>query len=141
MLVASVPLKLPKVLSYFLLACLPVELLGGLFVHLSYFVVMTTLAMFSELPLSEPNTNDVEDVSPLLECVVDELSMCKPSISLDLRPFGHQSPSASLLRRWVPFWSPFLSPVVVACPVFFRFLVPMISSPLLLFVDKGNGFP
>ena len=80
-------------------------------------VAMTTLALLSELLLSELDSDDVEDVPPLLELVVDELSVSDLFDSLDVRHSGRQSSSASLAGRCVPYLSPPSSPVVVACPV------------------------
>ena len=59
-------------------------------------VATTTLAMLPELPLSELDSDDVEDVPPLLELFVDELSVSDPCDSSDLRRSGRQSSSASL---------------------------------------------
>ena len=80
-------------------------------------VATTTLALLSELLLSELDSDDVEDVPPLLELVVDELSVSDPSDSSDARRSGRQSSSASLVGRCVPYLSPPSSPVVVACPM------------------------
>ena len=71
----------------------------GCLVVLSYTfvcpVAMTALAMLSELPLSELDSDDVEDIPPLLELVSDELS---PPDSSDLQHSGRQSSSR---LRWL----------------------------------------
>ena len=67
-----------------------------------------TLALLSELLPSELYSDDVEDVPPLLELVVDELSVSEPSDSSDARSSGRQSSSASLVVRCVPYLSPLL---------------------------------
>ena len=71
----------------------------GLAVFLHTFfrpVVTTTLVLLPKLLLSELDSDDVEDVPPLLEMVVDELSVWDPSDSSDLRRSRRQSLSASL---------------------------------------------
>ena len=102
-----------------LFTCLPCPR-GCLVVFLYTFlcpVATTTLAVLSELLLSELDSDDVEDVPPLLELVVDELSVSEPSESSDARRSGRQSSSASLVGGCVPYLSPPSSPVVVACPM------------------------
>ena len=102
-----------------LFACLPCRR-GCLAVFLYTFlcpIATTTLALLSELLLSELDSNDVEDVPPLLELVVDELSVSDLSDSSDAPRSGRQSSSASLVGRCVPYLSPPSSHVVVACPM------------------------
>ena len=96
-------------------------------------VATTTLALLSELLLSELDSDDVEEVPPLLELVVDELSVSEPSDSSDARRSGRQSSSASLVGRCVPYLSPPSSPVVVAYPMPSLLLVHMNGNPRNLF--------
>ena len=102
-----------------LFACLPCRR-GCLAVFLYTFlcpIATTTLALLSELLLSELDSDDVEDIPPLLELVVDELSVSDLFDSSDVPRSGRQSSSASLVGRCGPYLSPPSSHMVVACPM------------------------